>query len=105
MKVKGEGEERKAKKALAWSGKKYEVTSFVQPGFANCSVGFHKWDDGFRKSLELFRNDGHFCFVLRVKEQWTSVYTGQTSTALMMGAFKTIDDVIKAIEKEEGGAK
>lgn len=90
-------------KTSEWSGKKYEVTSYLQPGFACCSVGFYKWNDSFRKSIGLFREAG-FCFVLRVKQQWFDI-NGRRSTTVKTGVFKTIADVIAAIEEEEGGAK
>ena len=98
-----EGEERKAKPE--WSGKKYEVTSFLQPGFASCSVGFYKWNDSFNKTLKQFRETKRIVWMLRVKQQWTNCETGRNSTTIKTGVFKTLADVIKAIEEEEGGAK
>lgn len=84
--------------------KKYQVMSFIDPGFTCGGVGFSEWSESFRRTLSTFSAEDRFCWVLNVKTLF-SYGNGKIGSECNTGVFRTLADVIAAIEEEEGGAK
>ena len=112
VKVKGEGEGNpnmkatvlKTHRALANARKTYTLGMYAKPGFTCEGVGPNVWSDAYKMSLQSFGNRKAAYVLIVSVPMWKE--NGRRAKPLMkFGAFSRINEVIAAIEKEEGGVK
>ena len=103
-KSKVEVEERTAKKPKMKARKTYTIGRYAEPGFTCEGVGPDVWSDAYKMSLQSFGNRKASYVLIVTVPMWRE--NGRRAKPLMkFGAFCKIEEVIAAIEKEEGGAK